>query len=183
MFTLPHHRSVCPHRMYSLKISSLRTIALSSQKDILAQVRKWPLESGREDRSLKHPLLLRLERDLELMRDTDDRMELVALANKSKEEYKAVTDLIEGNYFKKHKLENYIVPNMVSKQEKFLSSKAQAKIKQRKWGFLDRFFTWYFDDEPKKSPYGDFGKKKKIKKKLEFNKKKKKKKKKKSTLR
>jgi hypothetical protein len=48
-----------------------------------------------------------------------------------------------------YRLEAYVVPPVLEKQEKLLSTRSQKKMKGRKWGFIDRILTWYFDDDTK----------------------------------
>lgn len=151
-------RRYCSGTPNATSLKGLKSAALEVHKQLIHQTKKWPLEAGREDRSLKHDLLPRLEQQLKDLAESSEQKQVYELGQRSQEELVAVTDLLSNKFFKQvctvdvlfspyqYKLEAYAVPDVVEKQEKLLSSKSQKKMKNRQWGIFDRFLTWYLDD-------------------------------------
>jgi len=134
-------------------------IVLSIHQELLRQAKLWPTEKGREDRCIKHPLIDRLENDIKSIEEITDVVKLIQMGKKANGEIQSVKDLIQNKYHNEFKLAvEYLVPDVVKQEKILLSTRAQDKMRKKKWGHKDRLLTWWFsskirqadDDTPKK---------------------------------
>eukprot|EP01127_Copromyxa_protea_P007375 TRINITY_DN17286_c0_g1_i1.p1 TRINITY_DN17286_c0_g1~~TRINITY_DN17286_c0_g1_i1.p1 ORF type:complete len:178 (+),score=38.54 TRINITY_DN17286_c0_g1_i1:3-536(+) len=125
---------------------TLKGAALGVHRQLLNQFKKWPIEEGREDRSIKTDMVPFLEKRLSELNEATDKERIMELGTRSQKDLTAVTDLLGNKYFKQYRLEAYAVPPILEKQSTLLSSKSQQKMRKRRWGFLDRLLTWYLED-------------------------------------
>lgn len=91
----------CSNAPNTKSLKSLKNAAMEIQKQLIQQTKKWPLESGREDRSLKHDLLTRLEKQQTELNDSSDPKQVLELGQQAQDELVAITDLLTNKHFKK----------------------------------------------------------------------------------
>jgi hypothetical protein len=131
-----------------------------TQRNLLVELKtKWPVEATRDDRSIRHTIIERVEKELKQKDKPEDSFRNGMRAN---DDLKGAKLLVSDKSFNDFKLKNYLVPDTVSKHSALLTSESQKKIKTRKWGMSDRFLTWIL---------GDYEKYKQKQKELEENKK------------
>jgi len=133
----------------SVSFKQLQQSAVGVYLELLKHAKKWPLEEGREERSLKHPLIKRIEQELKTIERSDDQKEILKLGQKGQKDLEAMFALLRNQSFRKYKLEEYRVPSVVNQEKKLLATKTQIKVKRRKWGQIDRFLSWYLSEPVK----------------------------------
>jgi len=133
-------------------VKQVQNSAAAIYGELLKHLNKWPLEEGREDRSLKHLLLPRLQNELDTIERSTDVSEILNLGNKGQRELQAVIDLMTNTAFKKHKLDmEYLFPDAVHKEKTLLSTATKIKVAKKRYGSLDRFLAWYLSDSTTKA--------------------------------
>jgi hypothetical protein len=105
----------------------------------------WPIEPSRDDRSVRHAVIARVEDEIKRKNELSTE-ELLKQTKRARDDIVGAQELIADEAFKELKLEKYIVPQALQKHNTLLSSHAQQKIRNRRWGFVDRFLTWYLGD-------------------------------------
>eukprot|EP01124_Arcella_intermedia_P016667 TRINITY_DN23272_c0_g1_i1.p1 TRINITY_DN23272_c0_g1~~TRINITY_DN23272_c0_g1_i1.p1 ORF type:complete len:173 (-),score=27.87 TRINITY_DN23272_c0_g1_i1:54-572(-) len=145
-----HRRGYCnPHANPNKNLKQIQQSAIGVYLELLKHATKWPLEEGREDRSLKHPLVKRLEEEISTIEQATDVRDVMKLGTKAQKDLDAIISLLRNKSFKEYRLKEYRVPEVVNQEKKLLSSATQKKIDKRKWGKLDRFLAWYLSEKPK----------------------------------
>jgi hypothetical protein len=120
------------------------------QHQLLVEMKaNWPMEPTRDDRSVRHAVIARVEGDLKRTKASSSNLsneELVRMAKRAQDDVMGAKELIADKAFKELRLKDYVVPEAMVKHKSLLSSHAQDKIKKRRWGVVDRFLTWYLGD-------------------------------------
>lgn len=128
---------------------NVKPSVLDTHRQLTAELKlNWPVESSREDRSIKQKILARIA---DFQKNIDQRSieELKEEKVRSLRDLQGCQELISNKSYKDFKLKEFIVPKTVMKHEKLLNTESQKKIKKRKWGIFDRFMTWYIGDYSK----------------------------------
>jgi hypothetical protein len=81
-------------------LKSLKSAALDVHRQLINQLKKWPVEEGREERSLKNEVVPSMERRLKDLSEASDKERILELGTRSQEELSAVTDLLSNKYLK-----------------------------------------------------------------------------------
>lgn len=116
------------------------------QRNVLVELKaNWPVEPTRDDRSIRHSIIARIESDAKRKADLTTE-EILQLIQRTRDDLSGAQELIADKSFKELKLKDYVVPEALKKHKTLLTSRAQDKIKKRRWGFVDRFLTWYMGD-------------------------------------
>lgn len=94
-------RWYCAATVKPKSFKSLKNAAVEIHKQLIHQTKKWPVETGREDRSLKHDLVPRLETQLVELNESTDAKQVLDLGQQAQSELSAITELMANKHFKK----------------------------------------------------------------------------------
>lgn len=83
------------------KSKELRKAALDVHKQLLFQVNKWPVVHGLEDRSLKLTLVPRVEQATQIVSETQDQTQILALGKQAQKDLQGALDLLTNKAFTK----------------------------------------------------------------------------------
>lgn len=95
--------------------------------------------------------MARFEGQLAQIQSSSDANEVGLIGARVQSDVRALLALLRNERFAAHKLSEYVVPEVVQRHEKLLSTRNQAKIVGRRFGWLDRLMTWYLSDPTESS--------------------------------